>query len=262
MDQEIPRHANREDADSPMSSIEPLAEAVQFHDEVWQLLPWLANGSLEGSELVAVLDHLKVCETCREELLFLPELRFLVEQTDSLDDGPAPRPEALLERIERYEAKRDPGSMPSSTSRRSRPIVGLGRPGSWLSGWLAGPWGPPVALGQTLLLILFVVFAWLRPFGLGPDPDATQGFETLSQEQPRGPRSTVEGAAKLRLVFDGELSERELRILLQGIDGTVVDGPNTVGAYTVRLGSTELGDILSRLRQHPGVVLAEAVVGP
>ena len=45
------------------------------HETAWDLLPWLAQGNLEGRELRATLDHLKSCAVCREELRYLPELR-------------------------------------------------------------------------------------------------------------------------------------------------------------------------------------------
>ncbi len=37
------------------------------HDEVWLLLSWYVNGSLEGAEFALVEQHLKVCITCRKE---------------------------------------------------------------------------------------------------------------------------------------------------------------------------------------------------
>jgi hypothetical protein len=38
------------------------------HDEVWALLPWSANGTLEGAEEAAVASHLLTCAACREEI--------------------------------------------------------------------------------------------------------------------------------------------------------------------------------------------------
>lgn len=261
MDRESPHRSTRDRA-----AARKRAAAQLPHEEVWQLLPWLANGSLAGGELEGVLDHLKICGTCRDELRFLPELRFVVEQADPPDAGPAPRPEALLERIERWEAGRDSGR--ESPTMGSEPRLQDGwihRSSERVREWLAGPWGPPLALGQTLLLLVFMGLSVPRWTGAGVESPPAGSFHTLSQEPAaEGGVSAPEGA-RLRLVFDQGLREHELRSLLHGLGGVIVAGPNTVGAYTVRLGDVvddELHpELLRELRQNPAILLAEPVAG-
>ena len=45
------------------------------HTEADRLLPWLANGTLEGEELMRVRAHLDQCAACRNELDWLRSLQ-------------------------------------------------------------------------------------------------------------------------------------------------------------------------------------------
>lgn len=59
------------------------------HGEVESLLPWYANGALEGAELRAVAEHLEQCEACREELKFLGDVRAVL-RVSAAAEQPAP----------------------------------------------------------------------------------------------------------------------------------------------------------------------------
>ncbi|MEJ2590769.1 MAG: zf-HC2 domain-containing protein [Candidatus Thiodiazotropha sp.] len=52
-----------------------------------ELLPWLANGTLEGEERAAVEAHLADCETCRSELKLLRELRETIRAEPPAEAG-------------------------------------------------------------------------------------------------------------------------------------------------------------------------------
>ena len=49
------------------------------HDEVVELLPWFANGTLESSESAMVSRHVETCEECQQELQFLSSLNDTVQ---------------------------------------------------------------------------------------------------------------------------------------------------------------------------------------
>lgn len=53
--------------------------------DVRDLLPALARGELEGSQLVAVEAHLATCATCRAELAVITEARTVMHVTPSVD---------------------------------------------------------------------------------------------------------------------------------------------------------------------------------
>ena len=52
-----------------------------------ELLPWLANGTLEGEERATVKAHLANCETCRDELRLLQDLRETIRAEPPADAG-------------------------------------------------------------------------------------------------------------------------------------------------------------------------------
>ena len=60
-----------------------------IHGDVEHLLPWYANGSLEGTELRGVARHLEQCEACREELKFLGDVRAVL-RISAAAEQPAP----------------------------------------------------------------------------------------------------------------------------------------------------------------------------
>lgn len=61
------------------------------HDEVEALLPWYANGSLEGAERRRVSDHIERCAACREELDFIGDVRTVL-RVSAAAEQPAPVP--------------------------------------------------------------------------------------------------------------------------------------------------------------------------
>ena len=42
--------------------------STRLHQEVWELLPWYANGTLEREEAAEVEAHLASCPACQREL--------------------------------------------------------------------------------------------------------------------------------------------------------------------------------------------------
>jgi hypothetical protein len=70
--------------------------------------------------------------------------------------------------------------------------------------------------------------------------------------------------AQIRVVLADDVTEREVRALLERIQGHIVDGPSGVGAYTVEVPAPasapdRLASVLETLRSHAGVRLAEPI---
>ena len=219
--------------------------------DAWRLLPWLANGTLEGDELDGVLDHLKHSPQCREELLFLSELRHAVEAgvADRLD-VPEQRLADLIDRIEVHE-------------RRQRPNVG--------GGVAASRW-----LAQAALLLLLAGALWWS-VGAGDsreDSGRSTQFRTLSADaspsDERPDTRAAEGEApRLRLIPEAGLSEADLRRLVLDLDAEIVAGPTPLGAYTLgwKAGRVPkppgwLDEVAAGLRSDTRVALAEPIRGP
>ncbi|REJ75147.1 MAG: hypothetical protein DWQ36_06265 [Acidobacteria bacterium] len=239
------------------------------HDEAWRLLPWLANGSLEGEELCSLLDHLKGCPTCREELRFLPELRAAQDAFPEVDDGSEAALRRVLARVERGEPAK--GGRAGGEGRVAVPLRAL-------RDLIASPRGVRVALASQLavIVVLVGVLAMRLPSAVSAgsesrDPatevvatDAT--FRTLSDgEGGATDRAGVADGLEVRLVFAPEVTAAELLELLRSTGGEIVAGPSSVGAFTARLSSRDVereSTTLELLRGRSEVLLAEPVAWP
>ena len=208
------------------------------HETAWQLLPWLAQGTLEDRELRGTLEHLKYCEVCREELRYLPELRAAAPPAGS---EASPDPDAafrrLIRRVEAFEDRqaRTPGS------------------GTFLH-WVR-TLDTPAAVWAGLLLVLALGTGWM----LRPGPEAAL-FRVLSDEAP----ATSPDAAQLRVVFAPETPELRLREILLSVGAELADGPSPTGVYTLRLPSAQgvAQDELARLRSLPEIRFLEPIFAP
>lgn len=210
------------------------------HPESWALLPWLANGTLEGGELEGLLEHLKACRVCREELRFLPELRLSADAAPAPAWAPAPPPR-LWARIEAYERERE-GRRGASWRR-------------WLERLAPLPEGlRRLALAQGVLLLVLAL-ALVRAWAPAPGP----AFRTLARG---APPAAVQAAPELGVVFAEGTLERELREALAAARAEIAAGPSAAGVYTLRLlVGASMDAALAELRARPFVALAEPVHG-
>ena len=197
------------------------------HESCQDLLPWYLNQTLDASESRAVEDHLEGCAACREEVVFLEAL-----QTAARASEPPP----IRDRFDEVVARVD------------RSVFGIRV--SPLVRWLVV--GQAAAIAALLAALLWPA-AGNPPAG---------GYQTLSD-----PASAAPTHLALRLVFDERATEVEMRRLLESIGAQIVAGPNTVGAYTVRVDGDAAeaagrAELLQRLRGEPLIRFAEAVSAP
>lgn len=214
--------------------------------DAWRLLPWLANGTLEGDELEGVLDHLKLSPRCREELLFLSELRYAVERaTEDRLDVPEDRLAGLMDRIDDHE--------------QTRSVSPAG--GAAVSRWLA----------QAALVVLLAgaLILWVGGGTSRELPAESPPFQTLSSDGSETAAANHAPAARLRLIPEAGLAEADLRRLVLEVDAEIVGGPTAMGVYTLgwqqegpARSATWLDGLAARLRADARVALAEPVRGP
>jgi len=222
-----------------------------LHKRVWDLLPWYVNQTLPEGERRTVEAHLADCPRCREEILTCQRLGEVIRQAEEI--APVVHPARLARLLERIEEEPDAAS-------------------GW-RGALLAPWRglislvratPPLARGALLVqLVLLVTLAglalrWSRPPAAPPPAPL---YQTLSES---APAPATPETPRLRLVFAGGTSEREVRDLLLRIRGQIVSGPSALGVYTVEVpaGPDPLEKVLTHLRAQPQVSLAEPAVGP
>ncbi len=224
------------------SGAERAERGNRLHRRVWDLLPWYANGTLEDGERRTVESHLAACSRCREELSACRGLGELLQQVPEI--APAPHPAHLARILEKIgDHERAAWQSPLESLRNL--LTATPRPVRW-------------ALAAQLVLVLGLGLGLSLHRQPRQSPTAPAAYRTLSD----GPATTVP-SSRLRLVFAPGTTEQEIRDLLLGIRGQIVSGPSSLGVYTVEVptGPDPLDDVLTHVRKHRQVSLAEPVVG-
>jgi hypothetical protein len=177
--------------------------AALSHTRAFELLPWLINGTLAGSEREAVEQHVRACIACRRELKEQQRLHAAVRARRTVDVSV----EAGFDRL-----YRELDAVPSAAPSRWRIRYDA-----------AAPFAVAAAAGAALLGVLL----WLTPL---PNFDRG-GYETLATAPAEG--------ALLDVVFADETTAVQMQELLDRIDGEIVAGPTELGRYSVRVASDQ-----------------------
>ena len=192
-----------------------MAPNEEHHELAWKLLPWFVNGSLNADEAVSVERHLASCPACRQEVERCRTLSAIAKSS-----GPR-KPPAWAPSSRQFAQILGQVDAPHAASSAHRPSLARK-----LRSWLVET-PPPMrwALALQAALIVALTGVLLAP----APPDAP--YETLS----RGADPAAGERARLRVVFAADTTEKELRDLLNSIDGRIVDGPTPQGVYTLQL---------------------------
>ena len=204
------------------------------HQQAQRLLPWWVNGTLEGSELEVVSQHLAQCVQCQREVEELRQLREAYAQTAT------------------------PMSLQPAFARLRRRVQTPGRPvrGRWRDAWTLMPnWlrGMVVAQGAVILVLAGLL---LGRTGQDRDRFAATYHALGNVEAPAGDAGHPV-AAHLVVVFDPGASQAQMQVLLRANDARIVGGPNDAGAYVIAVPAARLASAREALRAAPHVVLAE-----
>jgi anti-sigma factor RsiW len=212
-----------------------MAEMMQ-HEDAITLLPWLANGTLDGPEHEAVRAHAAACVLCRRELDALDSVRRSIAAAGDAIKLPEPDMRRINARIDAELSRKSP----------ARTLAAA------LQAWAANRWRVAFALQTALLLVLAVVL--LRPTGVDDAP-----YTTLT-----APASLAEGHY-LRVIFIPELDGDALDALLAAHDLAVADGPSVRGVHTLRFpdGSEDAqrSAALAALEDDARVLFVQPVAG-
>ncbi|HLF10492.1 MAG TPA: hypothetical protein VJA26_04705 [Gammaproteobacteria bacterium] len=199
------------------------------HDQAFELLPWLINGTLTGAELHSVESHVRDCLTCRLALREQHGLRAAIQAHPTVPLSAEQGFDRLIREMDRTRAQ--------APTRGEWSPFGRGFALSWTRFALA-------ALGIAAVGIV----AWLA--ATGGVERAEPAFTTLGRRAPE--KVTRADDVRLDLIFATWVTETDMRVLLNEIDGTIVGGPSDLGRYTVRLNATTLtaaqvGELIERL---------------
>lgn len=183
------------------------------HGRAFELLPWLVNGTLAGTEREAVEEHARACIACRRELKEQQRLYAAVRARRTADVSAEAGFEAL-------DGQLDAAASPPWRVRYVR----------------AAPFAIAAAAGIAVLAVL----VWFTPL---PEMDS-QVYSTLAT-------SSAGDGLLLDIVFAENTTSAEMQQLLDGIGGEIVAGPSNVGRYTVRVGDqrdeAQVRDLLGAL---------------
>jgi anti-sigma factor RsiW len=218
------------------------------HEEVWEILPWYVNGTLDDHEHDIVARHILTCQTCVDEVARCQSMAGAIRRAEGALPTPSPANLArLMERIDRGGT----GAVPERRQIRGtewlrRMRLALQETPSF-SRWALGV--------QTAVVVLLAAAILFQP-SFAP----FSRYRTLSD--------ATSGAAPARVyfqvVFADDIAEREIRSLLSSVGATIVSGPSPMAVYVVavpaddREAPSRSREVLSVLRAHPKVRLAES----
>ena len=208
------------------------------HDEVWQLLPWYLNGSLDDSEAVNVRTHLGECLVCAREVRRLRRLE-----------------QAVRVPIEHAAASQSFARFNSQLIRQSRPQSRLG---TALRRFL-GLFEPvPLAAGAAVLVLSSAITAAIVLNGDADAGNSNQSFETLGAQQLSASRL---GQPQLRVVLRDGFDAPQLAAWLSANEAELIDGPSDIGVLTVglTLGKRDFEQRLAEIRADSATLFVEPI---
>ena len=192
------------------------------HERTQVLLPWYATGTLDPDETALVEAHVAECAECRAEV----ELeRALASQIASL---PMDMEHGWTTMSDRLDARPE----------RPAPVAFLRR--RVAVGWVVAG---QLASAAALFFGFYVAL---------PSEPASQSYRALGAQPATEPGNIL-------VIFQTGVSERDMRAALIKTDSRLVDGPNTSGAYVLRVAPGGRAETLRQLRSMPQVMLAEPV---
>ena len=191
--------------------VEPDTLDQPIHPE-GALLPWYLNGTLREDERRQVDQHLSSCAACRAELDELAQLNVQLHEVYAAQSEPSSRLQRAVLGQVALEASTKGAKSVSGPQR----LKGLDE---WFRSLFAPRWAP--ALVVTLLVAQLGLLLWsmTRPTLL--DQVTTRGLGAPT--------------VRLRVVLQETASERQIRSLVQGLRGRIVDGPTSDGAYIMEV---------------------------
>ena len=214
------------------------------HEEVWLLLPWLANGRLTGAQRAQVEAHLRECAACSGEAATQRQIATLLTGPERVTYAPGPSFRKLMERID-AEASATPAPQPRTARRRVA--------SAWRPPGLA--WAATFVLAVGLGLLSATVYRWTQPL-----------YATYTTEG-RPP------AQILHIAFERTLPVGDVSEALRAAGARVVEGPDNHGIFGVAPlaaasgasaapgANPALRTLAARLRADPRVRWVEPLAG-
>ncbi len=218
------------------------------HEEIFSLLPWYANQTLEGHQKAAVSSHLESCEECQRELEFLASLNDTIKS------------DAQSAYSLHADVEKDLASVMNRVDTNNHQTNNLTSGVSFLQQKLGELFRFPSTLtvpqwGATALAGLFVAVFGFQFFYSQPDDD----YSVLSSpaQNDTAMRLSVEVTPSLDQEQAYFMIQQELDKLGQQSDIE----PNASGGYIIvfreSVGVTELSKLVDDLQKKPRISRVE-----
>lgn len=187
------------------------------HEQIWLLLPWLANGRLPADERERAEEHLRHCETCERELGQQRLLCGVLSELDRVVHAPGPSFRKLMARID------GPGRQSVGREKR-QPARGLvSRLGLASRLGQVALWRPPGLAWAASFLILFGLTGMIAAtYYRWSDPV----YRTRTSAEAQSP-------AVLHIALDRSLTIAEVEELLKSNGARIVEGPASTGVFGI-----------------------------
>lgn len=224
------------------------------HRDIWQLIPWVVNGTAAAADTCAVDEHLQDCADCRAEFALQSHLHSGMQDTPAPIHDPSLAFARLLTRIDGDQTGPDDSSSDVVRDRTLRARSGrFAFAERWLPALVAA------VVVQAIGLVAMAGFVMQR--APAPLRDGASSYQTLSRATEPGTGATIRlvPAPTLTLgALQSMLSEAGLRIVGTSVDSAIFAvAPTREPALSADVATT-----LARLRVQPGVMLAEPIATP
>lgn len=215
------------------------------HQEVWDLLPWYINKTLDPVEHANVKHHVQLCIACRIELNQQQLLIEKMQQTDLLEQVSQVSFAQLKRKIEKQ-----PNVHPLVQHHQAKKS-------SKFSSQHILNFVQYTALAASLLLLSL-------PFMLGSLIDATElrsDYRTLA--------TSIAGEQShnmLRIVFSDQSDPEHVSTILSAVSARIIKGPSDNGVYLVQIGdqhtsSQDIRNAIAYLHNDNRIIFAEQAHG-
>jgi hypothetical protein len=182
------------------------------HEEVWLLLPWLANGRLTPAQRAQVEDHVRHCDECDKELALQHVMGGVLTEPDRVTYAPGPSFRKLMDRIDGDSRVRKTPQRRAQSSFRAL-VTRLDR---------VSLWRPPGLAWAASFLLLFGVTAMLATAYRWSEP----AYRTHTDSPALTPNV-------LHIALDRSLTIGEVEEMLRTNGARIVEGPGSTGIFGV-----------------------------
>lgn len=233
------------------------------HDEVWLLLPWLANGRLSPAERELAQEHVRHCKECERELALQQLMCSAFSEPDRVTYAPGPSFRKLMDRVNGDSRIRDGGTgeagkapsrgrLPKGRASNQSTLGRLGRVSLWRPPGLA--WAASFLLLFGITGMMAMAYHWSEP-----------RFRTVTD-------ASVVTPNVLHIALDRSLPIGEVEELLRTGGARIVEGPGNTGILgvtpvgviaghtTEASANKQLRALSARLRADPRVLWVQPLV--